>query len=169
MGFLSKFLNIGNSSKEKQKNTNDSYNSEVKRCMIELKLTKAEYKLFSIAYYRGATSYKTFFRNVFMRKSTKILQVIKEANKKSASGCNIDFTFVRFYKDNQEYIDIPFEVFSEKRDMRLERRNMKMWNKENLKRLIVKNPELRNFDEEMIREAIYDVFNEYKKIENMVG
>ena len=160
MGFLSKLL--GRSKTNTNQNTNDYYSSEVKRCMIEVKLKKAEYRLLSIAYYRGATSYRTFYENVFMRKADKIMKIIKKANEKSSDGCNIDFTFVRFYKDNRNYIDIPFEDFSMKKDMTLSRRNTKIWNKENLKRILINDPSLRNFDEEMIKEAIKEYLIEIK-------
>ena len=88
--------------------------------MIEMKLTKAEYRLFALNYYRGSTSYRDYYHNVFMRNLNKI----KKITDKAKSGCILDSTFVRFIYENT-YIDIPFEVFSEKKNMPDEKKEQK--------------------------------------------
>jgi hypothetical protein len=135
-------------------------NTEKQRCLVSCKLRKAQYDAFAMLYYRGATSYRTFYRTVFIRKTTQLKKVMQDAEKKSKSGCDIDNTYVRFYKDKMNYIDIPFDDFSEKKDMRLNRRNTKLWNKNNILRLLRQNPKLRNLDDKMLREATIALINE---------
>lgn len=135
-------------------------NSEKERCLVKCKLTKRQYSAFAMYYYRGATSYRTFYRTVFVRRISVLKKVMKDAEIKSKSGCDIDNTYVRFYQDKINYIDIPFDDFSEKKDMRLSRRNTKLWNKNNILRLLRQNPKLRNLDDKMLREAIMEVIVE---------
>ena len=158
MGFLSKLLNKHKSSTERYQ-SNDSYGAEVSKCMIEIKLTKVEYRLFSINYYKGSTSYRDYFYKVFMRRLDKIKKITDAATKKAKSGCNIDFTFIRFINSKTKYIDIPFEVFSQKKNMPDFRKRMKLWHKENIKRILIGDPTLRNLDDEQIQETM----NELKK------
>ena len=115
--------------------------------------------LFEIYYYKGYTSYKHYFREVFNNNLSKLKKIIDLATEKANNGCNIDFTFIRFKYNNEKYIDIPFDVFSEKKDMSIRRRNNKLWNKVNIKRLLVSNPGLRMLDDDMVNEAkerLYD-------------
>lgn len=158
-----KLMSLLKRSKEENK-TADSYSSEIYRCLVNCKLTEIEFELFGMSYYRGATSYKTFYKDVFMGDSKKIMGVIRDANKKSSAKCNIDFTFVRFFNTPKQFIDIPFEEFSSKKDMTIPRRNRKWWNKENLKRLINIFPKLQNLDESMIKEAKENVLKEMNLI-----
>ena len=94
---------------------------------------------------------------------SKIKNIVDSADKKAKSGCNIDFTFVRFIYDNSKYIDIPFEVFASKKNLATNKRNSKLWHRENIKRILVNNPDLKNIDEEMIKEAIDAVLIEENK------
>jgi len=151
---MSLFGSLSSLLKKRNNGSDDSYGKEVKSCLIKSKLNKIEYELMSIYYYKGHTSYRSFFKYVFMRNISKIKKILDEAEKKAAKGCNIDFTFVRFYKDTLNYIDIPFDVFSEKRNMRMNRRNNKLWNKANIVRLLRNNPSLRDLDDDIISESI---------------
>ena len=134
--------------------------TEKQRCLITHKLRKKQYKLFALYYYRGITSYKTFFTRVFLRNMKHITPITNAAKKKSSSGCDIDATFVRFWMDKINYIDIPFDDFSEKRNMRLSRRNTKLWNKTNILRILKKYPEFRDYDDKMLKEAYKEVIIE---------
>ncbi len=135
-------------------NSHDSYSQEVKRCLVEYKLKKEEYDLFAVLYYQGYTSYRDFFNFVFNNNITKMREIVSRATEKAEDGCNIDFTFIRFYNDKINYIDIPFDVFTDKKNMKMSVRNTKLWNKENIKRLLVNNQNLRNFDAVLLKEAI---------------
>lgn len=146
-------------------NPDVSYTKELDRCLVDIKLTKGEYKLLSIYYYRGYTSYRDIYRYVFLNNMTKIDKVIDGAESKAKSGCNIDFTYIRFKFDEKKFIDIPFDVFSQKRNMTISRRNNKIWNRANLKRMLATDPSLRTLDddlisESMIREAIEEIIKE---------
>ena len=68
--------------------------------------------------------------------------VIEKAKEKALDACNIDFTFIRFFSSEKKFIDIPFSEFSQKKDMRFNIRNMKLWHRENIKRIIVINPKI---------------------------
>jgi len=81
-----------------------------------------------------------------MRKKDKIKKIADEASKKAKSGCVIDFTFIRFIHSNTKYIDIPFEVFSQKKNMPDEIRRTKVWHRENIKKILVNNPGFRELD-----------------------
>ena len=160
MGFLTRLLGL-----KQNVPTNDSYGAEVNRCMIRHRLKEDEYLLFSIFYYKGSTSYKSFFKNVFGLDNIKKMRIIADAAvKKAKSNCNIDFTFIRFYKNKYEFIDIPFEVFSDKRDMPEAKRNTKLWHRANINRLIVKNPGVRDFDDTgMSKHEVADLNNKVEK------
>lgn len=149
MALLSKLFRLKRSSTDNDQ-TNDTQAENINKCLVEIKLKKDDYKLFSIAYYRGYTSYKSFLENVFANNPTITRKVIKGATKKSDVGCAIDMTYIRFYKDSRNYIDIPFEIYSDINDMSMSRRNRKVWNRENIKRLIAQDPSIRNFDEDLL-------------------
>lgn len=127
--------------------------TEKQQCLITHKLRKKQYELFAMYYYRGATSYRTFFTKVFMRNMKHITPITKSATKKADKGCDIDATFVRFYMDKINYIDIPFEFFSEKKNMRTNRRNAKLWHKTNVLRILKKYPKIRDLDDKQLKEA----------------
>lgn len=150
MGLLSNLLGI-----RSQTNTsNDSYGAEVQKCLIPHKLKHDEFDLFSLLYYQGYTSYRDFFKYVFDNNISKMKKIVRDASKKASEGCNIDFTFIRFYKDDNNYLDIPLDVFTSKKNMSIRRRNTKIWNKINIKRLVSNNPNIRNFDDSLISETI---------------
>ena len=129
-------------------------NSERERCLITHKLRKNQYKLFALYYYRGATSYRTFFTKVFMRNKKHILPITTAAKKRARGGCDIDNTFVRYWMDKLNYIDIPFDDFSEKKDMRMSRRNNKLWHKNNIIRISKKYPSITTLDDNLLKETI---------------
>ncbi len=127
--------------------------TEKQKCLITHKLRRKQYELFAMYYYRGATSYRTFFTKVFMRNMKHITPITKAATKKAQSGCDIDATFVRFWMDKVNYIDIPFDDFSEKKNMRINRRNNKLWHKTNTLRILKKYPDFRNLEDKHLKEA----------------
>jgi len=153
MGILSR-LKKSFFSSDNTVNVNSSFSSEINRCMVYCKLTKAEYKVFSIYYYRGHTSYRSFYKYVLLNNMRKIRKIMKDVTLKARNGCNIDSTYIRFKLDNIKYIDIPFDVFSEKKNMPLSRRNTKLWNKNNIIRIIRNDPNIRHLDDAMIKESI---------------
>lgn len=157
MGFLSKLLKIHKSSSER-KEANDSYSAEISRCMIECKMSKTEMQLAELNYYKGYTSYKSFFKYVFMFDIVKIKKVLLTAKEKANNGCNIDFTFVRFKLNDRKFIDIPFEIFAETRDYSEEKLRMKLWHKANIKRIIVNNPNLSQMSTSELEESIKTIY-----------
>lgn len=134
--------------------SNDSYSKEIDKCRIECALTKSEYQLAELNYYRGHNCYKTFFKYVFVYNIKKIKKVLLDAKKMADNGCAIDFTFVRFYHNNKDFIDIPFEVFAAKNDMKDNVLRRKLWHKANIKRIIINNQTLRNMSDEELEESI---------------
>ena len=99
-------------------------------------------------YYRGKTSYRTLTGTV-MKDIT--IEIMNKAKNKAKQGYTIDQVFVVF-KNNKDgvQIKIPFDVFSEKTDVTITRRNNYIWNKENILTLIEHYPNLvRPLDEEV--------------------
>ena len=115
MGLISNLLKLRNTKNKADYQASDSYGAEITRCLIEIKLTKKEFE---------------------------ILMVIEKAKEKALDACNIDFTFIRFFSSEKKFIDIPFSEFSQKKDMRFNIRNMQLWHRENIKRIIVINPKI---------------------------
>ena len=137
---------------------------EKEQCLITHKLRRKQYELFAMYYYRGATSYRIFFTKVFMRNMKHITPITNAAEKRANKGCDIDATFVRFYMDKVNYIDIPFDDFSEKKNMRINRRKAKLWHKTNVLRILKKYPKYRELDDKQLKEAtialiIEEIFN----------
>jgi len=141
--------------------SNSSMSKQIEHCLIISKLSKAEFTLASILYYRGATSYRSFFSYVFFRNITKIKKIMNTATKQAEKGvCNMDNTVVRFTRDGQ-YIDIPFDVFIQKRNITSNQRNNKQWHRENIKRILVNRPGLNDLgDDDMMSEAFRAVLIE---------
>ena len=153
MGILSGLKKI--TGFDRQQNTNG--NTPADRCLIKIKIRKAEFMILSKFYYRGHTSYKSYMRYVFIGNTKKILEVMQKAKKKASSGCNIDDTYVQFYFDDKHTIFIPFEVFADKKNMTIQRRNTKVWNKWNLVRIIELYPHFEKYDAAMVTES--DILN----------
>lgn len=142
MGLISNLLKLRNTKNKADYQASDSYGTEITRCLIEIKLTKKEFEILMMEYYMGHTSYKSLLNPVFAGNPKKILMVIEKAKEKALDACNIDFTFIRFFSAEKKFIDIPFSEFSQKKDMRFNIRNMKLWHRENIKRIIVINPKI---------------------------
>jgi|SaaInlStandDraft_4_1057021.scaffolds.fasta_scaffold25917_2 hypothetical protein len=142
MGILSKFLKP----RKSKVLPNDSYSTEVKRCLVEIKLNKTQYETLAVYYYKGSTSFRDFLKHVFMNKITKIKEVSKKAAERSKEHCNIDFTFIRFIHAENKYIDIPFEVFSNRKNMTINKRKRKLWHMANINRILISNPNLKTLD-----------------------
>lgn len=152
MGILSNLKNmiIG----DKQDLTNEN-------CLIISSLSKAEYKLASIIYYKGHTSYRSFYKFVYFNNMTKLLKLFDDAESKATRGCTIEQTFVRFIYNDRMYIDIPFNIFSEKKDMPSNIRDIESWHKTNITRMILVDPQLKKLDAKLIYERFMAVVMEY--------
>ena len=116
MGFWSRLLFGSKNKAQELDNNNDSYSKEINRCMSVLKISELEYLFLSRGYYNGHTSYKTLVYYATIDRD-KVVKLIREVGKKSKAGCVLDFTFVRFYYSPQSYIDLPFEVFSDEKNI----------------------------------------------------
>lgn len=142
----------------------DSDSYENLQCTVYAPLTKIEYKMAEIIYYKGHTSYRSFYRMVYFRNAKKVEKIMLAAANRAEQGCLIENTIVRFFYDERSYIEIPFNVFSNKRNMKRSIRSTKEWDKVNLRRLLRNNPKLRNLDDKILRESIKSVI-----IENLKG
>lgn len=120
-------------------------------CEVKVNLSKDEIKSWSMRYYKGDTSYRSYFNGVISQNMDKLHQITEPAKDKAAQGCNIDDVYVNFYFNNSNYILIPFDLFSEKENMTISRRNNKVWNKDNIVRILNNYPKFRNFDERVER------------------
>lgn len=140
---------------------NNEVEDDKKRCLIEVKLTQHQFDLAALYYYNGSTSYRSFFKYVFLYNINKINDIFDIAEKKANSGCLIDSTVVRLKYNNKHYIDIPFEIFSNMRDVPENVIKIKPWHRANIKRLLVNDPNLSMFDEEAVSEAIKNVVLEH--------
>lgn len=154
MGLLKTFKNIVTGSSDHEV---VDISSNMNDCTVYSKLTKAEYKLASMIYYKGHTSYRSFYRLVFFRNASKIEKIMNAATKKAEQGCMIESTFVRFMYDDRKFFEIPFDVFANKKNMRRSIRKTKEWDKLNIRRLISMDPKLRKLDDKLIRETIKEV------------
>lgn len=123
-------------------------------CLVKVKLDKYDFRLLTRAYYKGITSYKTIFRDVFSGDGVKTLEVMRKAEEKATSGCDIEHTFVRFYLTEIDFIELPFIVYSDKRDMPVRLRNTTTWNKNNILRILKKYPEFRKYDSDVVLETL---------------
>lgn len=121
-------------------------------CSISVKLRNSEFLLLAQSYYRGCTSYKSFFREVFTPDIGTLLALLEKARKKADTGCYIDSTFIQFHAPNSlgHVIEIPFDVFSNKQDLPIYIRNGKTWNTHNILRILELYPEFRKYDDEMV-------------------
>jgi len=126
---------------------------ETSKCMVKIKIRKSEFIVLSKYYYRGYTSYRDIMKYVFMRNNKKTLEVMRSAQKKAESGCIIDKTIIHFYYDNTHFIEIPFDVYSDKRNMSITRRNTKIWNKYNIQRILKLYPEFIEYEKSLISES----------------
>ncbi len=143
--------------------TNDITNSledEKERCLIEIKITKHQFDLSALYYYNGSTSYRSFFKYVFLYNINKINEIFNDAEKKANDGCYIENTIVRLKHNNKRYIDIPFNIFSNMKDMNLNIIKNKPWHRSNIKRLLADDPNLSMFDDDTINETIRKVISE---------
>lgn len=123
------------------------------RCLVKVGLTEAEFAVMCKYYYRGYTSYKAFLKHVFLGNVKKTMEVMDGADEKARAGCYIDSTYVRFYVDNHsKFIEIPFDVYSDKRDLPISMRNTKIWNKNNLLRILKVFPDYTRYDDSLISE-----------------
>jgi len=118
-------------------------------CEVKIKLSKEEIERWSQLYYCGDTSYREYFTKVIARDMERLTPITNGAEKKAAQGCNIDDVYVNFYFSSSNYILIPFDLFSEKENMTISRRNNKSWNRDNIIRILKNYPKFRSFDEEV--------------------
>lgn len=124
-------------------------------CTVKIKLTEVEFAELCKYYYRGYTSYKAFFKHIFLGNPKKTVEIMNGAQEKAASGCYIDHTFVKFYVDEKtRFIEIPFDVYSDKRDMTISMRNTKIWNKNNILRILKIYPHYTEYDDSLISEKL---------------
>lgn len=121
-------------------------------CLVRVKLDKYSFRVLAREYYKGTTSYKTIFKNVFDGDGKKTIETMNIANDKAQSGCDIESTFVQFYMSDHEFIEIPFIVYSDKKDMTVRIRNTTTWNRNNILRILRKYPEFRRYDSEVVLE-----------------
>ena len=121
-------------------------------CNVDIKISDSEFKVMAKHYYRGYTSYKSFFNYVFLKDPKKTLEVMKKAQEKAEAGCYIDATIIRFYSDAQSFIELPFDVYSDKRDLPISLRNTKSWNKNNMIRILKLYPDFTQYDDSLISE-----------------
>ena len=111
-----------------------------------------EYLFLSRGYYNGHTSYKTLVYYATIDRD-KVVKLIREVGKKSKAGCVLDFTFVRFYYSPQSYIDLPFEVFSDEKNMPASQLKTKLWHRANIKRILAERPHWNTGNDDELSEA----------------
>lgn len=140
--------------------SNNEYSDVFTECLIEVKLTEYQFDLAAIYYYLGSTSYRSFFKYVYMHNLSKINAIFDDVENKAKNGCLIEYTTIRFIHNNRRYIDIPFTIFSEKKDLLEYKRNIELWHRENIKRLLLDDPELSTYADSMLEETIKLVINE---------
>ena len=124
----------------------------VGNCVIKVKVNNTDFIMLAKNYYVGHTSYKVFFENAFVSNTKTTLEVMEKAKDRALNGCSIETTYVVFYVDSQRYIEIPFDVYSDKRDMPIYMRNTRTWNKNNLLRILKLYPDFKKYDSELISE-----------------
>lgn len=153
MGFLSRLLTGSKKKAQEYDNNSDSYSKEINKCMSVLKISVSDYLLLARGYYKGHTSYRTLVDYALIDHD-KILKLIREVGKKSKAGCVLDFTFVRFYYSPQSYIDLPFEVFANKKNMPASQLKTKLWHRANIKRILAERPKWNTGNDDELSEAI---------------
>lgn len=121
-------------------------------CTVDVKISASEFKVMAKHYYKGYTSYKSYFNYVFLKDPKKTLEVMRKAQEKAEAGCYIDATIIRFYSDSQSFIVLPFDVYSDKRDLPISLRNTKSWNKNNIMRILKLYPDFTEYDDSLISE-----------------
>lgn len=136
----------------KRDEANNLTNELGRKCIVEVKMTKAQFMLWAMYYYKGYTSYRAIFKYIYRYNLKPLKKIMDAAKKKAENGCLIDNTYVRFYNEEKFYIDIPFDIFSEKKNMRISRRNTKLWNKFNIKRILLKYPKFIKYENELLKE-----------------
>jgi len=116
---------------------NDYLNfQDSKKCMIKVKLKESEMVIWALQYIDGATSYRLFYREVFKNNINRFKEEItQKIENKAKSGCYYDNVYMRFYTQSGLYIDIPLNVFSQKKSIEKEELIKKLWHKRNLERL----------------------------------
>lgn len=147
-----------------QKPRNDNYSNvvnaddeqELHKCFVKAKLTKTEFEILAEYYYKGITSYTGIFENVYNNQTSKMMRLIRDASQKAKSGCVIEDTYIHFYSDSRHFIEIPFEIFANKRNLPINIRNTKEWNKRNILRILKLYPEYIKFENELIKENILE-------------
>ena len=121
-------------------------------CVVKVKIDASDFIMLAKNYYVGHTSYKAFFKNAFSSNPKITLEVMEKAKELAIKGCAIESTYVIFYVDSQQYLEIPFDVYSDKRDMPIYMRNTRTWNKNNLLRILKLFPDFKKYDSELISE-----------------
>ncbi len=121
-------------------------------CLVRVKLDKYSFRILAREYYKGTTSYKTIFKNVFDGDGKKTIEAMNIANDRAQNGCDIESTFVQFYLSDHEFIELPFIVYSDKRDMTVRIRNTTTWNRNNLLRILKMYPDFRRYDSAVVLE-----------------
>lgn len=124
--------------------------SSKEACEVKIELSESEMIQWSLHYYRGSTSYRRYFIYVIARNMERLTPITEGASSKAAQGCDIDDVYVNFYYSNSNYILIPFDLFSEKEDMTISRRNNKTWNRDNILRILKNYPNLRDYDDSVV-------------------
>ncbi|MBF0135722.1 MAG: hypothetical protein H7833_14400 [Magnetococcus sp. DMHC-1] len=147
MGIFSLLKRMAGSGNDK----NNGIDREKERCLIKIQIRKGEFIILSKYYYQGLTSYKSYLNYLALNRE-KVSEVMEKANEKSSSGCILDDTYVIFYYDDTHFLLMPFEVFSGTEDMKLSLRNAKIWNRDNIIRILKFYPEFKEYDASMLTE-----------------
>ncbi len=110
-------------------------------CGIKVKLSKKEYSIWSKQYFQGSTSYKIFFNKVYNKNLMRMQTIIDDAYALAKQGCVMQETYVSFYLDEYNFIEIPFDIFSINYDISDASKRMTQWDISNRKRILKKYPE----------------------------
>jgi hypothetical protein len=116
---------------------NDYLNfKNAKKCMIKFKLSESKMIVFGFRYIWGLTSYRGFFRDVLQKNMDIFDNLMNKIKNQAKKDYYYDEIFIRFYSNNNLYIDIPLNVFSQQYNLSKEELVKKLWHKRNLERLI---------------------------------
>lgn len=126
-------------------------------CTVNVILSKSEFALFSKFYIRGMTSYRSIFRFIFMGRFVRMSRILNKIGDKAAKGCPINNTFVRFFFDKTYFIEIPFDVFSQKKDINFNILKTYVWHKRNELRILKVFPEYVKYENTLVNES--DIIN----------
>jgi len=152
MGLLSKAVKVATALRRSSRESTSLERGD--DCRVQIKLRKSEFIVMAKFYYRGYTSYRGFFRYVFMGKAKKIIEVADKVKVQIAKECEKDDIMVRFYfKENTHYIDIPADVFTSKKNMTISMRKSTLWDRGNIQRILKLYPEFKDVDTTMISEG----------------